>query len=349
MDFRHRVLGRWPSTWPVQPFKEPAWARQEPTFRECSPALIDAAVKRADARTAGNWFVAGASREISRDEPFGFRVGGRELVGWRDQHGAVVVGPGACPHLGAPLDQARVHCGELVCRWHGMRIGPERPGWSPLPSFDDGVLVWVRLDRFGGEAPTEKPVVPPRPGGEAVVDAVATLTGVCEPLDVVANRLDPWHGAWFHPYSFTRLRVLSAPQGNDVTDAEDRFVVEVTFRLAGRLGVPVIAEFTCPGPRTVLMTIVEGEGVGSVVETHATPLGAGPDGRPRTAVIEATIATSDRPGFAMATRIAPALRPLMRRASARLWRDDLAYAERRYALRSGQNRAHRGDGTVSRI
>jgi hypothetical protein len=31
---------------------------------------------------------------------------------------------------------------------------------------------------------------------------------------------------------------------------------------------------------------------------------------------------------------APAIRPLMRRTATRLWRDDLAYAERRYALRS---------------
>ncbi len=81
--------------------------------------------------------------------------------------------------------------------------------------------------------------------------------------------------------------------------------------------------------------IVEGEGVGSVVETHATPRGLGPDGRPRTAVIEASIASSDRAGFAVARRCAPLLRPLMRRTAARLWRDDLAYAERRYALRAG--------------
>ena len=48
------------------------------------------------------------------------------------------------------------------------------------------------------------------------------------------------------------------------------------------------------------MRIVDGEGAGSVVETHATPLGSGPDGLPRTAVIEASIAHSDRPGFARA-------------------------------------------------
>jgi hypothetical protein len=47
------------------------------------------------------------------------------------------------------------------------------------------------------------------------------------------------------------------------------------------------------------------------------------------------IATSARPGFAVARTAAPLLRPLMRRAATRLWRDDLAYAERRYALRSG--------------
>jgi hypothetical protein len=52
--------------------------------------------------------------------------------------------------------------------------------------------------------------------------------------------------------------------------------------------VPVRAEFTCPDSRTIVMHITEGEGAGSVVETHATPLGLGGDGRPRTTVTEAT-------------------------------------------------------------
>src|SRR5262249_39608842 len=112
--------------------------------------------------------------------------------------------------------------------------------------------------------------------------------------------------------------------------------VEVTYRVAGSLGVPVTAEFRCPEPRTVLMTIVAGEGSGTVVETHATPLGPGPDGAPRTAVIEATCAYSARKGFAVARAAAPARRPRIRRAAHRRWRDDLAYAERRYALRTGR-------------
>ncbi|MEU8633593.1 DUF5914 domain-containing protein [Amycolatopsis sp. NPDC048633] len=334
MSVRSRITGHWPQRWPVQPFSEARWPRQRPTYQEASPAVIEAAVKRGEARPSGNWYVVGASRDVRPDAPLGAAVAGRELVLWRDDGGVLRAGPGACPHLGAPLAEAKLDCGELVCRWHGLRLGAgTRGAWSPVPCHDDGVLTWVRLDDLGGEPPTDAPVLPERPAPETSVEAVAALTGVCEPADVVANRLDPWHGAWFHPYSFARLRVLDAPVALDVAEEDDRFLVEVTFRLAGRWGVPVRAEFTCPEPRTVVMRITDGEGAGSVVETHATPLGAGADGRPRTAVTEATIATSGRPGFALARHAAPLLRPLMRRTAARLWRDDLAYAERRYQLR----------------
>ncbi|MBB5158827.1 DUF5914 domain-containing protein [Saccharopolyspora phatthalungensis] len=329
------LLPKWPQNWPLQPVPRTRWARQEPTYRDADPQVIGAALKRAEARPAGNWFVFAASRGIRAGRPLGCRVAGVELVAWRAAAGRLVVGPGACPHLGGPLDQATVDGGELVCRWHGLRIGTGGcHGWSPMPSHDDGVLAWVRLDTVGGEKPLPAPVVPARPPEESAVDSVAEVVGVCEPSDIVANRLDPWHGGWFHPYSFTRLRVLSAPGKVDVPPEQDRFLVAVTFRVAGRLGVPVHAEFTCPEPRTVVMRIVAGEGVGSVVETHATPLGNGRDGRPRTAVIEAVVADSTRPGFALARASAALLRPVMARAAARLWRDDLAYAERRYALRT---------------
>ena len=225
-----------------------------------------------------------------------------------------------------------MHRGTLMCRWHGLALDGEDGnasefGWNPLPSHDDGALVWVRLDKVGGETPLEEPVLPNRPTGNTMT-AVARLVGVCEPSDVLANRLDPWHGAWFHPYSFTRLDVLSTP-----TEHADRFLVAVTFRI-GRFGVPVVAEFTCTEARTIVMRIVDGEGMGSVVETHATPMGLAADGRPRTAVLEATIAYSDRPGFRRARKVAPLVSPLMRYAATRLWRDDLAYAERRYQVRT---------------
>ncbi|EFL29645.1 methyltransferase [Streptomyces viridochromogenes DSM 40736] len=309
-----------------------AWDRQRPTWREARPALIAGALKRAQARPTGNWYVVGASRDLRPDRPLARAVAGREVVLWRNADGDLVAGPGSCPHLGAPLRDSPVRCGTLVCHWHGMALdGRPFAGWEPWPAHDDGLLLWVRLDEAGGEPATSRPAVPERPAADQALTALYTGMGVCEPDDVVANRLDPWHGAWFHPYSFVDLTVVRTPGR---ADEEDSFTVDVSFKVAGRLVVPVRAVFTAPGPRTVLMRITEGEGEGSVVETHATPLGPDLLGRPRTAVVEAVVATSDRPGFAVARRASPLLRPLMRAAAGRLWRDDLAYAERRWALRS---------------
>ena len=319
---------------PLRRIRVPQWAEQRGTWREARPELIDAALKRAQSRPSGNWFVLAGSREIGSARPFGRTVAGVEIVAWRDESGALHAGPGACPHMGAPLSEARVHCGRLVCRWHGLELGEDAGRWwRTFPAHDDGVLAWVRLDAQGGEEPLPEPVVPRRPRPPESIDAVATAIGVCEPEDVVANRLDPWHGSWFHPYSFANLTVLRAPEADASSDADDTFDVAVTFKLARGVGVPVRASFSAPEPRTILMRIDEGEGVGSVVETHATPLGTNSRGEPTTAVIEAVVAHSPRPGFRMARPVAGAVRPLMRWAALRLWRDDLAYAERRYALR----------------
>lgn len=301
--------------------------QRRPSWRDARPALIEGALKRALARPSGNWYVIGAARDIRPGRPFGRTVAGAEVVAWRDAAGRLVAGPGACPHLGAPLRDSPVRCGTLICHWHGLALdGTPFAGWEPFPAYDDGVLAWVRLDTVGGEQPLERPVLPARPALTGAVGAVYAGVGVCEPDDIVANRLDPWHGAWLHPYSFVDLTVLDRDG--------DALTVDVSFKVAGRAVVPVRAVFTAPEPRTVVMHITGGEGEGSAVETHATPLGPGRDGRPRTAVTEAVLAASDRPGFAAARAAAPLLRPLMRAAAGRLWRDDLAYAERRWALRA---------------
>jgi nitrite reductase/ring-hydroxylating ferredoxin subunit len=316
--------------WPVGVIPRVSWTHQRPTYRDARPAIINAALERAGRRPTGNWFVFAASRDVRAGHAYGARVAGIDLVAWRDKRGGLRVGPATCPHLGADLATGLVRGGVLYCRWHGLALDGDtcELRWKPFPGHDDGVLAWVRLDSVGAEAPTDQPVLAPRPATDTLT-AVTRMVGRCEPSDVIANRLDPWHGAWFHPYSFTRLEVLTTP-----TEEDDRFLVSVTFRM-GRFGVPVIAEFTTPEARTVVMRIIEGEGTGSIVETHATPMGLGRDGRPRVAVVEATVATSQRPGFKTARRAAPLITPLMRYAATRLWRDDLAYAERRYRLRTG--------------
>ncbi|WP_069167440.1 DUF5914 domain-containing protein [Nocardia altamirensis] len=327
-------LARLSKVSPLQRFSPEKWSRQAPTYADADPGLIAAALRWSQQLPGGNWYTFAGSRQVRDDRPFGTTIGGVEIVAWRDRAGALHVGPGACPHLGAPLDAAAVDDTALICRWHGLRLGSgDTARWRPFPGYDDGVLAWVRLDSISGQTPTDTPILGARPT-DTTVHAVTRLVGVCEPRDIIANRLDPWHGSWFHPYSFARLEVTRTPPRTRITEDNHRFLLNVTFRVTRTLGVPVEAEFTCPDPRTIVMRIVAGEGTGSVVETHASPMGPGPDGRARTAVIETVIASSERPGFRYARHAVGILRPLMNHAANRLWRDDMAYAERRYQLRT---------------
>jgi len=301
----------------------PDTAPRGPDWAQADPDWVDQALAHALAKEGGGWFVVDGRERLTKlldGRPLGRTIAGRELVLWKDAQGFVAA-PASCPHMGAKLCQGHVHEGRVVCPWHGLKL--DRRGfrdWQPLPLHDDGVLVWVRLDDVG-EAPTDAPILAPRPA--AGVSGVIQMVGRCAPEDILANRLDPWHGAHFHPYSFRELRVLDR-------DLE-RLRLRVTYRAFGPLGIEVDATFHCPDRRTIVMTIVDGDGRGSVVETHATPLADG-----QTAMTEATIATSDRKGFGLVKRLEPVVRPLIERAARRLWVDDIAYAERRFTLRAGR-------------
>ncbi len=312
---------------PLSRVPQPTQDRMAPTWRQARPRRISSSLAVSQEQNSGGWFVAGASADVPAATSITRTIAGREIVFWRDVDGSLVAGPGACPHLGALLDKCAVADGTLLCRWHGYPLSPQGDRkWRPLRAYDDGVLIWVGLP-VDGETPTPAPALPPRPPLSGSLSAVVSIRGICEPQDVIANRLDPWHGAWFHPYSFSHLVV-------DDTASDDKVLtVDVTFRLGRTWGVPVRAEFFCPDARTIVMIIVEGEGARSVVETHATPVGVDEQGRPVTVITEATIGYSPRPGFKVATWMAPMIRPAMRKAARRLWADDLVYAERRYRLR----------------
>ncbi|MBI5537375.1 MAG: Rieske 2Fe-2S domain-containing protein [Deltaproteobacteria bacterium] len=290
-------------------FDQPDWA-------QASPKLIREMLSRALARPSGGWLVVDASRHIA-SRPRHYVVAGRELVAWRAAE-RILVAPNACPHMKAPLSEGRVSDGKLVCPWHGLRLGAEGFGsWKPYDSFDDGVLTWVR---FGAdEASIDRPILAPRP--ERFIDGVVRVEARCDPSDVIANRLDPWHGAHFHPHTFARLRVTNL-------SADDVLSVRVAYRVAGPVCVEVDCTFHSPEPNTIVMTIVGGDGVGSVVETHASPIEPG-----RTAIVEATLATSDRAGFRLAMLASSVVRPFILRTAHRLWMDDVTYAERSYAAR----------------
>jgi len=298
-----------------------------PDWVQANPHRIERELRAALALPSGGWYVLDASRSIG-SKPSVIWVEGRELVAWRAGH-EIRVAPNACPHMGASLAEGPVRDGRLVCPWHGLELGAERHGaWCPLVAHDDGVLCWVRLEGSGSGAsgdgddpPTPRPIVSPRP--TEFIDSVMRLEAECEPRDVIANRLDPWHGVYYHPHTFKRLKVIGVESG--------RLLLRVVYGITDRLGIEVDATFHCPDPRTITMTIVGGEGTGSVVETHATPLRPG-----RTAIIEATLATSGRPGFRRALRAAWMIRPFMLKSQQKLWVEDAAYAERRFALRTGR-------------
>ncbi|WP_369218124.1 Rieske (2Fe-2S) protein, partial [Streptomyces flavofungini] len=116
---RSPVTGRLPLRLRRRPVP---WERQRPTWREARPGVIAGALKRALARPSGNWYVIGGSRELGPDRPLGRTVAGTEVVAWRDAGGVLRAGPGSCPHLGAPLREGPVHCGTLLCRWHGLAL-----------------------------------------------------------------------------------------------------------------------------------------------------------------------------------------------------------------------------------
>ena len=291
------------------------------------------ALRHAQAKPSGGWFVLGSRRTLCArpSRPQRHTVDGLELVSWVGHHG-IAAAPAACPHLGAHLADGRVDgAGNLVCPWHGLTL-PARAServdgqgrWSPLNVHDDGVLVWIQPRTIAGDD-TEAPIITKRP--DRFLDAVIRCEVTAEPADVLANRLDPWHGVHFHPYAFASLEVLAA--------SDDALDLRVAYRVTPRHRLEVEVRFDCPDPRTIVMTITGGEGTGSVVETHATPMVHATAGvAPRTAVIEATLATSDRPGFATMLKGAAAARPIIAAMASRLWRDDARYAERAYALRA---------------
>ncbi len=295
-------------------------------------------------------------------------VDGVELVAWANaQTGAITVAPALCPHMGAHLGDGHINASNcVVCPWHGLalpgvassgvassgvgssEVGPRgvrttgigssrgrvdrvagQGRWEPWRTYNDGVLVWVQPDPDASDA-TDAPILTQRPTTHFT--GVIRREAVCEPRDIIANRLDPWHGVHFHPYAFAGLEVLS--------NTDDALDLRVGYRITPRHIMVVEARFDCPDPRTIVMTITGGEGVGSVVETHATPMhppvnAAGVSMLPRTSIIEATLATSDRPGFAQALKGAVIARPMIELLAGRLWTDDAKYAERTYAIRTG--------------
>jgi phenylpropionate dioxygenase-like ring-hydroxylating dioxygenase large terminal subunit len=304
-----------------------AESTQVPDWKQADPAAIARALQYALKKPSGGWLVVDATRTLlSMRKPHRYWIDGREFVAWTTLDHGLTVSPAACPHMGADLCTSKVDFdGCLVCPWHGLVLPPTgRDRWVPNHLFNDGVLTWIQLDPTA-DGTTRTPFLPKRPS--LFLDGVIRKEAACEPRDVIANRLDPWHGVHYHPYAFHDLVVTQS--------TDEAIDLEVSYRVLPKTRVRVGARFECPEPNTIVMTITSGEGEGSIVETHATPMSSATPGvPPRTAIVEATLASSERPGFAHATKGAVLVRPLIKLMASRLWNDDAKYAERTYELRT---------------
>ncbi len=70
------------------------------------------------------WYVAATPDEIS-DKPFARQVCSIKLVFFRNSQQKIVAVEDFCPHRGAPLSLGFVENGQLVCGYHGLRMGDD--------------------------------------------------------------------------------------------------------------------------------------------------------------------------------------------------------------------------------
>ncbi len=68
------------------------------------------------------WYVACTPDEIA-DKPLGRQICGEKIVFYRGAEGRVAALEDFCPHRGAPLSLGQVCEGELVCGYHGLKVG----------------------------------------------------------------------------------------------------------------------------------------------------------------------------------------------------------------------------------
>lgn len=68
------------------------------------------------------WYVACTPDEV-KDSPFARKICNIPLVFFRNQNNEVVALEDFCPHRGAPLSLGFIENGQLVCGYHGLRMG----------------------------------------------------------------------------------------------------------------------------------------------------------------------------------------------------------------------------------
>lgn len=118
--------------------------------------------------TGSAWHPVALSHDVARNTSTDTRLGGEELVVWRDGDGRIHVWPDRCPHRGMRLSFGFVRENHIACLYHGWRFDaagqcryiPAHPDLDvpptiriePFATREQFGMVWVRLAGAGAGA-----------------------------------------------------------------------------------------------------------------------------------------------------------------------------------------------------
>jgi phenylpropionate dioxygenase-like ring-hydroxylating dioxygenase large terminal subunit len=121
------------------------------------------------------WYVAAWGADLAV-RPIHRRVANTPWVLYRRASGAVVALHDQCPHRSAPLSTGRVEGDDILCAFHGLRVGPDGlcpdlvrqgrsdafPRVASCPVFEQDGLLWLRQSTLPTAMPGATPERPPR-------------------------------------------------------------------------------------------------------------------------------------------------------------------------------------------
>jgi vanillate O-demethylase monooxygenase subunit len=160
------------------------------------------------------WYPVAFSRDVT-SKPYPARLLDERVVVYRLSDGALAAAKDICFHRGVPLSMGRVEGDEIICRYHGLRYGPDGK-CTCIPAHPTGLisprlrlqmfpvqerygLVWVRLVDNGPQALPEMEEWDDPDYIQVLPESVA--------IEAAAGRqvegfLDVSHFAFVHPESF---------------------------------------------------------------------------------------------------------------------------------------------------
>jgi nitrite reductase/ring-hydroxylating ferredoxin subunit len=270
---------------------------------------------------AGQWYVADFSTALAPGGTLVKIVADQEIVFWRgtDDPTQVQAASAVCPHWGGPLGEGAVsHDGCLTCPWHGWQFQEGRCLDRPrlkLPRYlahDDGILLWVRLP-WDVDEWTDPPLQTRLDRGRSFWFNIAIESDV---YHVQENYLDFLHPAEYHETVFNHCEYLG--KEGDVN------LVELGYKLPFGKTLATRTRVWAPTPYQVRNEVYEGLGVGTIIESHITPIHAD-----RSIIHEIYHVPAD----AVPSQAWPIMRYFMKKSAVRIREEDAIFSKRRYRLR----------------